>query len=311
MRALIAGMPDVRLPGVPRADDDRPHPSGDRRSGCRRSARVGVRAPAWRGLPPRSPAPMLDLTDLDSIGPWMECGSTRPRDQLCRLHRRRRRRSGRGDRPSGQHLGGGSPRRGDRPRTGSGSSPSPPTTSSMARSKRVTSSRDRPNPINVYGLTKLEGEHLALRANPEALVIRTSWLLSSTHRNFLTTMLTLLAEGEVSVVDDQRGRPTLVDDLVGANPRRSGRRRHRHSPSHQSRARRPGSAWPARSPNCPGTTATWSNQSPARLWSEPRGDLPTRCWTVNGCRVWAFPRCQPWRVGLERTVRTSRVTSSQ
>jgi dTDP-4-dehydrorhamnose reductase len=42
----------------------------------------------------------------------------------------------------------------------------------------------RPNPINVYGLTKLEGEHLALRANPEALVIRTSWLLSSTHRNF-------------------------------------------------------------------------------------------------------------------------------
>jgi dTDP-4-dehydrorhamnose reductase len=75
---------------------------------------------------------------------------------------------------------------------------------------------DRPNPINVYGVTKHEGEQLALRAHPEALVIRTSWLLSSTHRNFLTTMLTLLAEGEVSVVDDQTGRPTLVDDLVRA-----------------------------------------------------------------------------------------------
>lgn len=73
---------------------------------------------------------------------------------------------------------------------------------------------DLPNPLNVYGTTKLEGEELALVADPDALVIRSSWLLSATHRNFLTTMLALLAEGEVSVVDDQRGRPTMVDDLV-------------------------------------------------------------------------------------------------
>jgi dTDP-4-dehydrorhamnose reductase len=73
---------------------------------------------------------------------------------------------------------------------------------------------DLPNPLNVYGHTKLEGEQLALKANPEGLVIRTSWLLSTTHRNFLTTMLARLAEGAVSVVDDQRGRPTFVDDLV-------------------------------------------------------------------------------------------------
>lgn len=73
---------------------------------------------------------------------------------------------------------------------------------------------DQPNPLNVYGRTKLEGEQLALAAHPEALVIRTSWLLSSTHRNFLTIMLDKLAEGEVTVVDDQRGRPTFVDDLV-------------------------------------------------------------------------------------------------
>jgi dTDP-4-dehydrorhamnose reductase len=73
---------------------------------------------------------------------------------------------------------------------------------------------DEPNPLNVYGRTKLEGEQLALDTHPDGLVIRTSWLLSTTHRNFLTTMLAQLAEGEVLVVDDQRGRPTFVDDLV-------------------------------------------------------------------------------------------------
>lgn len=75
---------------------------------------------------------------------------------------------------------------------------------------------DDPNPINVYGETKLEGEQLALTAHPGVLVVRTSWLLSLTHRNFLTTILDLLGQGEVSVVDDQRGRATFTDDLVQA-----------------------------------------------------------------------------------------------
>ena len=73
---------------------------------------------------------------------------------------------------------------------------------------------DPPNPLNVYGKTKLEGEQLAMADHPNALVIRTSWLLSATHHNFLTNMLELLAKGSVEVVDDQRGRPTFVDDLV-------------------------------------------------------------------------------------------------
>ena len=73
---------------------------------------------------------------------------------------------------------------------------------------------DQPNPLNVYGATKLEGERLALDAHPKALIVRTSWLLSATHRNFLTTMLDLLDKGEVRVVNDQKGRPTFVDDLI-------------------------------------------------------------------------------------------------
>ena len=73
---------------------------------------------------------------------------------------------------------------------------------------------DQPNPLGVYGHTKLEGERLALASHPESLVVRTSWVLSGTHRNFAATMLRLIGEGPVQVVDDQIGHPTLVDDLA-------------------------------------------------------------------------------------------------
>jgi dTDP-4-dehydrorhamnose reductase len=75
---------------------------------------------------------------------------------------------------------------------------------------------DATHPVNAYGATKREGEELALRANPDALVIRTSWVLSGTHPNFAATMLRLVRERRLRVVDDQRGHPTLVDDLAPA-----------------------------------------------------------------------------------------------
>lgn len=75
---------------------------------------------------------------------------------------------------------------------------------------------DPPHPLNVYGETKLEGEQLAMEINPGVLVIRTSWVLSGTHRNFASAMLELIAKGPVLVVNDQRGKPTLVDDLAAA-----------------------------------------------------------------------------------------------
>ena len=73
---------------------------------------------------------------------------------------------------------------------------------------------DQTNPQSVYGVTKLEGEQLALDNHPDALVVRTSWLLSGTHPNFASTMIKLIRSGPVKVVDDQRGRPTLADDLA-------------------------------------------------------------------------------------------------
>lgn len=73
---------------------------------------------------------------------------------------------------------------------------------------------DPPCPINAYGRSKVLGEILALDAYQESLVVRTSWLLSVTHRNFVTTILKRLSEGDVTVVADQFGKPTLVDDLA-------------------------------------------------------------------------------------------------
>lgn len=76
---------------------------------------------------------------------------------------------------------------------------------------------DASEPVNAYGRSKLVGEKLALEANPNALVIRTSWVISGTHPNFVATMLRLASEGrELAVVDDQHGRPTVAGDLARA-----------------------------------------------------------------------------------------------
>lgn len=74
---------------------------------------------------------------------------------------------------------------------------------------------DPVDPVNAYGRSKLLGEQLALQYG--ALVIRTSWVISGTHPNFVATMLRLAGEGrELKVVDDQRGRPTVAADLAAA-----------------------------------------------------------------------------------------------
>jgi dTDP-4-dehydrorhamnose reductase len=70
------------------------------------------------------------------------------------------------------------------------------------------------HPINVYGASKLAGERAALDANDETLIVRTSWVLSGTHPNFVSTMIRLARERDLSVVADQIGHPTLATDLA-------------------------------------------------------------------------------------------------
>jgi dTDP-4-dehydrorhamnose reductase len=72
------------------------------------------------------------------------------------------------------------------------------------------------DPVNAYGRSKLAGERAALNAHPGALVVRTSWVISGTHPNFVATMLRLAPERTLSVVADQHGCPTIADDLARA-----------------------------------------------------------------------------------------------
>ena len=76
---------------------------------------------------------------------------------------------------------------------------------------------DPVDPQSAYGRTKEEGERLLRAQNPHHVIVRTSWLFGPAGKNFVSTMLGLFAEREeVTVVADQRGRPTYAADLAAA-----------------------------------------------------------------------------------------------
>lgn len=58
--------------------------------------------------------------------------------------------------------------------------------------------QDYTNPQSVYGRTKVSGELLALAANPDSVIIRTSWLFSEYGNNFVKTMIRLAENGTIS-----------------------------------------------------------------------------------------------------------------
>lgn len=75
---------------------------------------------------------------------------------------------------------------------------------------------DLPNPINVYGASKLQGEQYIQEILTKYYIIRTSWVYSEHGNNFVKTMVRLANErDEISVVDDQIGTPTYAGDLAG------------------------------------------------------------------------------------------------
>lgn len=74
---------------------------------------------------------------------------------------------------------------------------------------------DATGPASVYGASKLMGEEKAVAHDPQAIIIRTSWVYSQFGHNFVKTMLRLMNEKEsIKVVNDQQGSPTWAAGLA-------------------------------------------------------------------------------------------------
>jgi dTDP-4-dehydrorhamnose reductase len=74
---------------------------------------------------------------------------------------------------------------------------------------------DIPNPLSVYGETKLAGDRAVLAVGGRSFVFRVSWIYGLRGSNFLLTMRRLAGErDELGVVDDQVGCPTWCGSVA-------------------------------------------------------------------------------------------------
>lgn len=74
---------------------------------------------------------------------------------------------------------------------------------------------DPPNPLSVYGKSKLAGEWFVENLLDKFYIVRTSWLYGLNGRNFVKTILELVKKKpSLKVVDDQIGSPTYTLDLA-------------------------------------------------------------------------------------------------
>lgn len=76
---------------------------------------------------------------------------------------------------------------------------------------------DIPNPLGIYGRTKLEGEQAIQASGCRHLILRTAWVYASRGKNFLLTIRKLARERpEIRVVNDQFGAPTSAPAIAAA-----------------------------------------------------------------------------------------------
>ncbi len=74
---------------------------------------------------------------------------------------------------------------------------------------------DVPDPISVYGKTKLLGEKYVQEFCSKYFIVRTAWLYGHVGKNFVYTMMKLGKENsEINIVNDQFGNPTNANDLA-------------------------------------------------------------------------------------------------
>jgi dTDP-4-dehydrorhamnose reductase len=75
--------------------------------------------------------------------------------------------------------------------------------------------RDTPNPISVYGKSKLEGEQRARNAYARSIIVRSGWIYGENGTNFLSVLHKLLSDGKsIKAIYDSFGTPTFAKDLA-------------------------------------------------------------------------------------------------
>lgn len=73
---------------------------------------------------------------------------------------------------------------------------------------------DEPNPISIYGRSKLIGERQVMAAHPDHIIIRLSWLFGPGRPGFPEWVIRQAASGSISVVTDKTGCPTYTEDVA-------------------------------------------------------------------------------------------------
>lgn len=77
--------------------------------------------------------------------------------------------------------------------------------------KKIYFETDKPNPINYYGKTKLDGERAIIKSKCQYLILRVSWLYSKLNNNFPKKIIKLFKKNKsANIVADQFGSPTSV-----------------------------------------------------------------------------------------------------
>jgi dTDP-4-dehydrorhamnose reductase len=80
---------------------------------------------------------------------------------------------------------------------------------------RAYTENDEPNPVSVYGATKLAGERHVRMLAPKHLIVRTAWTFGPGKENFITKVLKRArSQGKIDIVKDQTGSPTYTVDLA-------------------------------------------------------------------------------------------------